>query len=159
MLVILLIGVLFSTGVGPVTAVLLMGGKSSWNLFNTVVSLGVNVALNLILIPRLGINGAAIAWATTIVLNNLLPLLQVHFFMKLQPFSRGYFVVAFASTTLFGGLGLLTRLTLGMPIPTFLLFGAVASGLYLAVLWRFRRLLRLPSLKDAVRSRGGRRQG
>ena len=68
---------LVATAVGPVDIVLLMSGKSLWNLLNTTVAVASNVVLNLLLIPHLGITGAAIAWAVSILLNNLLPLLQV----------------------------------------------------------------------------------
>jgi len=152
-LAILSAAVLFSTGVGPVTAVLLMGGKSSWNLIDAGVALVANIGLNLFLIPRYGIVGAAIAWAASIVLINLLSILQVRFWMKLQPFGRGYPIVFIASAALFGGLGLATRLTLGESIPAFLGYAAVASALYLGVLWWFRDTLRLTGLRRTLRLR------
>ena len=43
---------------GPVDMVLLMSGKSMWGLWNTALSLTVNLGLNILLIPRLGIEGA-----------------------------------------------------------------------------------------------------
>ena len=54
---------LVATAVGPVDIVLLMSGKSLWNLLNTAVAVTANIVLNLLLIPHLGITGAAIAWA------------------------------------------------------------------------------------------------
>ena len=45
-----------------VTMLLLMAGRSRENLLNVVVALVVNLALNVVLIPRIGIMGAA--WAT-----------------------------------------------------------------------------------------------
>jgi O-antigen/teichoic acid export membrane protein len=152
-LIILSAAVLFSTGVGPVTAVLLMGGKSSWNMIDAAVALVANVGLNLLLIPRYGINGAAIAWAASIVLINLLSILQVRFWMKLQPFGRGYPIVFVSSAVIFGGLGLATRLIVGASIPAFLGYGAVSSALYLGVLWWFRGTLRLTGLHRTLRLR------
>ncbi len=64
---ILAVTMLVATGIGPVDMVLLMGGRSFWNLSNVIVALGVNVALSLILIPRIGIAGAALAWAGSIL--------------------------------------------------------------------------------------------
>src|SRR2546427_3604370 len=68
---------LVATAVGTVDMVLLMGGKSSWNLINTVVGLTSNIALNFVLIPRYGGTGAAIAWSSSILFTNLAPLVQV----------------------------------------------------------------------------------
>ena len=81
---------LVATAVGTVDMVLLMGGKSSWNLFNTVVALSSNIVLNLLLIPRYGGTGAAIAWSSSIIFTNLLPLGQVWKFLGMHPFGRGF---------------------------------------------------------------------
>ncbi len=52
-LMILGAAMLVATLVGPVDIVLLMAGKSSWNLLNTIVAIVVNVTLNLVLDPPL----------------------------------------------------------------------------------------------------------
>jgi hypothetical protein len=49
---ILAVTMLVATGIGPVDMVLLMGGRSFWNLFNVIVALTVNVGLSLLLIPH-----------------------------------------------------------------------------------------------------------
>jgi O-antigen/teichoic acid export membrane protein len=80
---------LVATLTGPVDMVLLMAGKSSWNLVNTIVAVVVNVVLNLVLIPPYGVTGAAAAWGASILVNNLLPLAQVWRSVGLHPFGRG----------------------------------------------------------------------
>ena len=52
---------LVALAAGNVGSVLLMGGKSTWVLGDKILALTVNVAANLILIPRYGITGAAVA--------------------------------------------------------------------------------------------------
>ena len=89
-LLILALTMLVATACGPVDVVLLMAGKSSWNLGNTVIALVINVGLSLLLIPRLGITGAAIAWAASILTNNLLPLAQSWRYLHLHPVGRGF---------------------------------------------------------------------
>jgi O-antigen/teichoic acid export membrane protein len=157
--VILASAMLLGLATGNVTTVLLMGGKSSWNLINTVVSLTLNVGLNLVLIPRYGINGAAIAWAATIAVNNLAPLVQVKLFLKLDPFGRGFGVVALAALVCYGLPGILTRIFLGPSLPVFVGFGVVASGTYVAVLARYRETLKLWVLRDGLRRRLAARPG
>lgn len=158
-LVILASAVLFSTSVGPVTAVLLMGGKSVWNFINTVVSLSLNVVLNVLLIPRLGIKGAAIAWAVSIGSNNLLSLLEVRFLLKMSPFSSRHAEVAVVSTLVFGGLGLLVRLGAGTSIAGFAAFAVVGSAVYAVFLWLRRDRLQLTALLSSLRRGRGRQAG
>ena len=55
-LMILGAAMLVATAVGPVDVVLLMAGRSSWNLINTLVTVVANVGLNLWWIPRYGID-------------------------------------------------------------------------------------------------------
>jgi O-antigen/teichoic acid export membrane protein len=150
-LVILAAAMLVNLATGNVTVVLLMGGKSSWNMINALVSLLLNVSLNLLLIPRLGMSGAALAWAVSIVFVNLAPLVQVRVFMGLNPpFGAGYVVVALAAASCYGALGVVVRLVLGTSPETFALFLAGATLIYTAVLWRFRDTLQLGELRDAL---------
>ena len=108
-LAILSFAMLVNLGTGNVTVVLLMGGKSSWNLLNTAVALCLNVGLNLVLIPRFGMEGAAIAWAVSIVVDNLMALTEVWLFLGMRPFGRGYLPAVTAAVGCFGVVGLAAR--------------------------------------------------
>ena len=101
-LAILSMAMLVNLGTGNVTVVLLMGGKSSWNLLNTAVALVLNVGLNLVLIPRFGMEGAAIAWAVSIIVDNLMALTEVWLFLGMRPFGPGYLPAASAALGCFG---------------------------------------------------------
>ena len=93
-MVILAMAMLVATGCGMVTMLLLMSGRSRENLLNVVVALVSNLVLNVLLIPRMGIEGAAVAWAVAIVLSNLLPLYQIQRAYGLNPFGRATYRVA-----------------------------------------------------------------
>jgi O-antigen/teichoic acid export membrane protein len=149
-LLILALAQLVNLGTGNVLIVLLMAGKSSWNLINSAVSVGLNIGLNLFLIPRWGINGAAIAWAVSILCTNLAALLEVRFLLGLRPFGRGYLVVAGAAALCFGIIGILIRGTLGTSLGSLVLYGIAASVAYAFLLWRWRVLLQLPALWNAL---------
>ena len=154
-LLILSLAMLVNLGTGNVTAVLLMGGRSSWNLFNTIGAVTLNVGLNLLLIPRLGIEGAAIAWTASIVFDNVAALLEVRFLLGIRPFGDGYWKVATGSLVCVGGAGLAARAALGATWGSGILALAVAGGLYGPLLWRLRHTLRLPLLVGAFSRRGG----
>jgi O-antigen/teichoic acid export membrane protein len=148
---------LVATAVGTVDMVLLMGGKSSWNLFNTVIALSANIALNLLLIPRYGGTGAAIAWSSSIIFTNLLPLVQVWKFLGMHPFGRGFPKVVVAAGAAYGALGLVMRVALGTSLPVFIAYQVVAGLLYLALLWRHRESLQLTVLIGELRRKNRKR--
>ena len=155
-LTILSIGMLVSMACGPVSAILLMGGHAVWNLVNTAISLALNVGLALLLIPHYHVQGAAVATAAGIATNNLLALIEVAIFMRLGTLGMGFGIVGVASAACFGGLGLIFRLSVGESWASFIVFSAVSSLLYLAVLLPFRDRLELPLLWESVIRRRGR---
>ena len=156
-LVILTGAMLANMGTGNVTVVLLMGGKSSWNLLNTVAALTVNVTLNLVLIPRLGMSGAAIAWASSILVENAAALFQVRSLLGLRPFGQGYRTVAIETIVAFACVGLIARAVLGDSIPGLLACAGAGGALYVTRMWRSRDTLRLPMIREAMRYRNRRR--
>lgn len=148
---------LVATAVGTVDMVLLMGGKSSWNLFNTVVALSMNIALNLVLIPRYGGTGAAIAWSTSILFTNLAPLVQVWKFLGMHPFGRGFPKVVLAAGAAYGALGLVLRVGFGTSLPVLLAYQVLAGLLYVAMLWRHREVLQLDVLLGELKRKNRRK--
>ncbi len=152
-LAILCLAQLFNLGTGNVTIVLLMAGKSSWNLINSAAALAANIAINIYLIPRMGITGAAIAWAASIVINNLAAVIEVNYLMRIRPFGRGYWVVAISSTICFGVTGLIIRQIVGANLTGFLLFVVLGTVPYVAVLWQMRGMLRFSAFRGAISRR------
>jgi O-antigen/teichoic acid export membrane protein len=152
-LVILALPMLVAMAAGPVNVVLVMAGKSSWNLFNVGIALVTNIVLNVLLIPPFGITGAAVAWAATILVSNVAALLQVRLFLQLRPLGSGFGIVACVSTACYGALGLLVRLTLGTALPAFILFACVSTALYVVLIWRFRDALHVGVLFESLSAR------
>jgi O-antigen/teichoic acid export membrane protein len=85
-LVILAAGSIINAGTGPVNSILIMTGQLRVLWFNTSLRLVANVALVLLLIPRYGILGAALASSLTVALLNAVCLAQVWWIMKIQPY-------------------------------------------------------------------------
>jgi O-antigen/teichoic acid export membrane protein len=152
-LIVLSATMLIATAVGPVDVVLLMGGRSSWNLINTLLSLGANLALNFVLTPRYGLAGASVAFAAGILLNNLLPLVQVWRSMGLHPFGPGTGVAAALSAVSFGLVGLALRALAGPSVTGFVAYAVAGCLLYAALLWRFRDRLEWEALSGILRRR------
>jgi O-antigen/teichoic acid export membrane protein len=88
---ILLIGQVVNVAVGAAGFVLIMVGRTGWDLLVYVGSFLLDLAIAVLLVPHLGLRGAAIAQATTLVVSNAVRLLLVWRFARIQPFDRRYF--------------------------------------------------------------------
>jgi O-antigen/teichoic acid export membrane protein len=155
-LMLLSLAALVMTGVGPTQTMLLMAGRSGWTLANSVVALSLNVGLNLLWIPPFGINGAAAAWAVSILVNNVASVIELRFIIGLLPFSKDVNIVGVVAAISFGGLGVIMRSVFGSSLPAFLAFLGGASALYGLLLFLFRSHLNLPVLREVARIRGQR---
>ena len=145
--IVLACAMLVATGCGMVDMVLAMAGRTSWNLVNVLIALGVTIGLDVLLIPRYGALGAAIGLACAMVANNLLPLVQVGRAARLHPFGTGTLAAAGLSAICFGVIpGLITAvagagpagLTLGV---------AAALPAFAAGVWLLRRPLALDAFQ------------
>jgi O-antigen/teichoic acid export membrane protein len=156
-LLLLALGSLGFLATGPVSVVLVMGGHSGWSLLNQAVALGVNVVLNLLFIPRFGMNGAAWAWVISGLFGQVAALIQVRLLLGLSPFSRKAGLVAVGAGAIYGLGGILFRLLLGETVLAFATYLVVATAVYVAFIWRFRRAFKLGALRTGMR-RGGERR-
>jgi O-antigen/teichoic acid export membrane protein len=139
--VILALTMLLATGTGPVDVMLLMAGRSGLSLVNSAVALAVDLALDALLIPWLGITGAAIAWAAALAIRNILMLAQVSRLFRMTPAGAGLGLAACSALACFGALPLLVRLMFGT---TATLAGLVlGAGCYAGLMWAGRDRLAL----------------
>ncbi|MGY0233254.1 lipopolysaccharide biosynthesis protein [Longispora urticae] len=151
--VILAGAMMVGSGCGMVDSVLAMAGRTSWNLFNVLAALGVNIGLDLLLIPRLGAVGAACGLAGAVLTNNLVPLAQLGWGLGLHPFGRGTLIAATLSATCFGAVPLGTVALLGRGVAGLAVAVGTGGALYGLGCWRFRRPLALPT-SSLARLRG-----
>jgi len=142
-IVILALAMLLSTACGQVDMVLTTSGRSSWSLCNGLLAVGVNVAVDLALIPHYGITGAAIGWAAAIVVSNLVPLAQLAWVVRVHPFGAGTLAACALSALSFCVVPLVARALLGGSAAASILAVAAGCGVLTAGLWRYRESLYL----------------
>jgi O-antigen/teichoic acid export membrane protein len=130
---------LVATACGPVDTMLLMTGRSGVSLANNLGGLLVMIALDLVLIPLLGILGAAVGWAAAIVVRNVLGVTQVRRQLGTPPFSREAAVVAATAVATVGVPPLLLHLT-GHDRPATTL-AVLTGGALVFALWAWREVL------------------
>lgn len=131
---------------GTVHTILLMAGRSSWQLADKSFALVLNVALNLVLIPLWGIEGAAVAWAATILIDTAIVVHQVQNLMRVRPDLRPLTTAAGVSLLVAGVPTVTSRLLFGSSLPIMLATTATVATLYLAASWPLRSKLGLTAL-------------
>ncbi len=89
-LVVAAVAQLINVGVGSVGSILLMSGHQRFEIRAVAATAAVTLTLNLLMIPRFGILGAAGAIAAGVVFSNFLRLYMVHRVLGLTPYHRGY---------------------------------------------------------------------
>jgi O-antigen/teichoic acid export membrane protein len=144
---------LVNLGTGNVTVVLLMGGKSSWSALNAGAALIANIGLNFLLVPRIGIVGAAIAWAASIIIDNITAVIEVRMVLGLAPFGAGYGLVVATTVGCFGLSAAAARVLLGQTLPALAAALAVGLAAFAVTLYLARVPLQLTGLTAALRLR------
>jgi O-antigen/teichoic acid export membrane protein len=162
-LVVVILGLtmLLTTACGQVDVVLTTAGRSSWSLANWLLAVGINVSIDLALIPRYGITGAAIGWAAALAVTNLVMLAEVGAIVRVSPFGRGSLAACLLSAVSFGAIPFGMRTLVG-PGPLVSALAVLAGcALFAAGLWWLRETLQLTAmpgfaaLAAYARTRGG----
>jgi len=139
--VILCAVMLLASACGMVNLVLIMTGRTTWNLVNALLALGVNVAVDLLLIPRMGITGAAVGWAAAIAVSNLVALAQIYTSKGLHPFGAGTLFAMALSLACFGGIPGAAVLAFGGGVTTLALSALAGTAAYGLGCYRLRQPL------------------
>ncbi|MBD3275316.1 MAG: oligosaccharide flippase family protein [Candidatus Marinimicrobia bacterium] len=90
------LGVFFSSMVGPTGNLLIVIGKTKLVLIDFIIAYAVNIFLNIILIPKYGLIGAATATATSVVIHNTITIFQIYYYLKLIAFRTVYLKITLA---------------------------------------------------------------
>jgi len=85
------------SSVGASGLIIIMTGYSVFDFYINLIAVLVNIVLNILFIPRLGINGAAIAFLVSLLLNNVLKVLFVLKVHKIHPYNKGYIKLLYLS--------------------------------------------------------------
>jgi len=132
----LAIGQLVTAGTGSCGQILAMSGHQYLKLFGDLAMAVGNVVLNLILIPRWGIMGAAVATAISVAAVHVVRLMQVYVVLKLTPYDLRYLKVIIAGA-IAGLAGNWIRPSLNDVYYLFsvAMLSAIMIGLYGVLLW------------------------
>jgi O-antigen/teichoic acid export membrane protein len=123
------------TAMGNVNALLLMAGRSNLTALNTAFSFILNVALNVALVPAMGVAGAAVAWGSALIFDSVLCTLECRYLLQVTQQVRPAAAAMVVSAVAFGLPALFAR-ALHLPTLTGVAFYGITSlSLYGALLW------------------------
>jgi O-antigen/teichoic acid export membrane protein len=148
--VILCLTMLGATACGSVDVVLLMAGRSRASLANNAAALVVDIVLLFLLVPSLGITGAALAWAAAIGVRNVLPVVQVRRAFGVSSLGAPVIWVAASAGLCFGVAPVLVTLVVPATPATMAVWLPAAGLAYVGLLWRGRRILELGAFRTAL---------
>ncbi len=139
-LIILASGNLFHAATGVCGVVINMSGYSKLSLVNSIIYLISTIILDLLLIPQYQLLGAAWAGALTVILNNILRLIQVYFIIPgLLPFNKSLIKPLFAGLVAVGFTYLLTlNVLIDFPFWQFLILAPTMAIIYIGMIWALK---------------------
>lgn len=92
-LIILALGQMISVFVGGNSLILSMCGHEKLLLINNISMAIINVIFNAILIPKIGILGAALSTGMSIAIINIIKVFEVKFLLGIIPYNKEYFFI------------------------------------------------------------------
>jgi O-antigen/teichoic acid export membrane protein len=128
-------GQLFNCAVGSVGYLLMMSGNQLQLAKIQAVNAGLMIALSFMLVPRMGVKGAALASAVSVLTANLWMLGVVRRILKLFPYHRGYLKLVVPAMISAGVIWVMERISSGthaqwrVAIPALLCSYAALLGL------------------------------
>ncbi len=162
-LVILAAGSLVVLAAGNIQSLLLMSGRSGLGAVNKAIVVAFNVVGNIALVPWIGIEGAALTWAASMILDTALAAYQVRRTTGVS-LSLGFITkVATASALCVAAPELVVRHFAGDDWMAIAVAVVVSGGALLTYMWVERESLRLgelvPRLQASRGASGRRRSG
>lgn len=144
---------MLSMSAGGVQSVLLMSGKSRWQLLNKLSSLVVAVTLNFTLVPVWGLYGAVTAWASALLIDTFLASYQVFRLVGIRASVREMAPSLFLGAAVPTVCALVSLAFLGQSILGVIGYVVLLVPVYGAVLYRFRKALGIERFLSARRAK------
>ena len=144
---------MLSMSAGGVQSVLLMSGKSRWQLLNKLSSLVVAVTLNFTLVPVWGLYGAVTAWASALLIDTFLASYQVFRLVGIRASVREMAPSLFLCAAVPTACALASLAVLGQSVLGVIVYVVLLVPVYGAVLFRFRKALGIERFLSARRAK------
>jgi len=134
------IGMLFSSIFIVSNRLISIMGKSKIILVDIIIAAIINLVLNIVLVPRYGIDGAAFSTMTSIILLNLIFLFQSKKYLSIVPLRRKMFNISLLSIIPTVLLIYMKSLFIEINLLTLIFLGVVFLGTYIALIFLTKSL-------------------
>jgi O-antigen/teichoic acid export membrane protein len=158
-LAVLCVACAVNVGVGNAQTVILMAGRSSWNLGVAAAAFVVQVVSGVALVPRYGVLGASVSWGLAIVVDNVASALLVRYRLGFTTVDRGYLAAAALGLGSVAAVAAPVRLVVGDTLTGTLLGIGLGVSVFLLGLWRYRVALGVSEFFGALRNRSAGNRG
>ncbi len=155
LVVILSVAFLVITGLGMGDTLLTMTGDSLASLFNHAVALMLMVVASMVLLPSVGLVGAAWAWALSRIVLRSMAVGRVWMTKRIHAFGPPVFTAAAIAIVAYVPAGLLGRQAFGESVAAIGLNVVLGAVVQLVLVLRFRRRLEIDRLVAIVRPSAG----
>lgn len=142
-------------GLGVGDTLLLMTGRSLASLVNHVLALVTMVGLSMLLLPRVGVVGAAWAWAASRIVIRVLAVIAVWRTERVHGLGRPVLVAGLIAVSAYVPTGWLTHAGIDSGVLAVGAHVALGTLIQIVILLRFRRLLELDRLLTLAAGRRG----
>lgn len=136
-LIIISIGQIVNSLVGSVGYINIMTGRPKADLSSNIVAMVLNLLLNVLLIPRFGIDGSAIATAIALFTKNIMNFTLMYRNLKMNPYDKSYLKLILVLS-----ISVITILFVSKIIPAnywvrLIVGGSIYSGIFIVLLFLF----------------------
>lgn len=107
LMIFLSIGAFFNVFAGPIDSLLNALDKQKLISINSAIALAISVLLNVMLIPRYGLLGAAVANSVAVIVQNYLGLIELYIMKKIIPYTTKSILLVLVSIVIFIAVSLL----------------------------------------------------
>jgi O-antigen/teichoic acid export membrane protein len=122
---------------GSVGNMLIMSGHQKIMMYNSIAVFIFNIVTNYLLIPVYGMNGAAIASCLSIVIYNVLMLVEVYWWLGMHPYNARFIRPTLYGMTLFGIFFIIVQQAAWDEIIRLLVFAPLFLVAYFTLVYRY----------------------
>ncbi len=156
--VLLCIALIIIIGLGVGDTLLLMTGDSMASLINHIAALVVMIATSMLLLPNVGVIGAAWAWALSRILIRGLAVVRVWQTSRVHAFGRPVVVAAAIALAAYLPTGFAMHQLVGNGVVAIALHAIAGLAIQAALVFRYRHELDLDQLQNTLTRRSSNRK-
>lgn len=137
-LILVACGALIGVIIGPAGTMNAMTGHPGFNLITSIITFTINIILNIFLIPKHGINGAAFATLVAAFIGNTLSLFFLYRKQRIQPYNIKFLKPLVAGASSYLVISLINNYIYWKGITDVIIKGGIYTIIFMSIVWLLR---------------------